>query len=240
MQLIAPSNWMAQQAARSLLARDWPIAVIPIPLDVRWWGAVARASARKSLGLSSESTIVLFGALGGDSNPGKGADLLYGALELLPVTKTVSGRSTPLEILTFGGKPGKRRIGHHVVRSVGRLDDEGLRLHYAAADVMVVPSRVETFGQTASEALACGTPVVAFRTSGLLDIVQDGVNGRLADPFSSASLARSISSVVASPERHLKLSDAARASSLKWEPARIAKRYGELFDEMLSRPPTEE
>lgn len=230
--LVAPSNWMAEQASRSALVADWPVTVIPNPLDVAWWGGLQRIEARKELRIGLDVPVLLFGALGGDRNAGKGADLLYSALEkVAPHQGLRPGRT--LEILTFGGRPGLRRVGPHTVRSVGHLDDDALRLHYSAADVMVVPSRLESFGQTASESITCGTPVVAFRTSGLPDIVDDGVNGRLAEPFSPASLARAIEWVLESPERHRCLSHSARSTSERWSPRLIAKRYVELFEEIL-------
>ncbi len=236
-QLIAPSNWIAHQASLSALAGDWPVTVIPNPLDINWWGALERQDARQRLGLRQDATVLLFGAAGGDRNPGKGADLLYAALEQVPTHHGVSPEGGPLEVVTFGGKAGTRRVGPHLVRSVGRLDDEGLRAYYSAADVMVVPSRMDNLPQTAVEPISCGTPVVAFRTGGLTDIVDDGANGRLAEPFSPASLASCISWVLESPERHRSLSGAARLSSGRWEPSVIAQRYVELFEEMLSREP---
>ena len=57
---------------------------------------------------------------------------------------------------------------------------------------MVVPSLSEVFCQTASEALACGTPVVSFRCTGLLDVVDHNLNGYLADPFDTDDLAAGI------------------------------------------------
>jgi len=50
----------------------------------------------------------------------------------------------------------------------------------------------EAFGQTASEAMACGTPVVAFGATGLLDIVDHQKNGYLAEPFDVKDLAKGI------------------------------------------------
>ena len=79
------------------------------------------------------------------------------------------------------------------VHFMGNLsDDLSLRLVYSSADVMVVPSRFESFGQTASEALACATPVVAFNTSGLKDIVIHKSTGYLAEPFSVNDLSNGI------------------------------------------------
>ena len=66
--------------------------------------------------------------------------------------------------------------------------------------MLVVPSRVESFGQTASESMACGNPVVAFSTTGLKDIVDHKVNGYLAKPFETEDLANGIKYVMNSSE----------------------------------------
>lgn len=232
--LIAPSRWMADQALGSAIAGDWPVTVIPYPIDVAWWGGTERFDARRRLGLDRETPVLLYGALGGDMDSRKGSDLLYEALGNV-ATHHGLRPSLPLEVLTFGGAPRIRSIGAHRVRSVGQLDDEGLRDFYAAADVMVVPSRIDNLPQTAVEAMVCGTPVVAFRTGGLVDIVDDFDNGRLADSFSPESLAKAIAWVLESPDRHRRLSDAARASASRWEPSRIANRYVDVFEEMLNR-----
>lgn len=233
-QLIAPSTWMAEQVSKSALAANWPVTVIPYPLDVAWWSGLPRAEARMKLRLNPDVPILLYGALGGDRDARKGGDLLYAALGELLTSHGLLPHQ-PLEVLTFGGRPGLRQVGPHVVRSLGHLDDEGLRDYYSAADVMVVPSRMDNLPQTAVEAIVCGTPVVAFRTGGLPDIVDDGINGRLAEPFSPQSLAKAIGWVLESPERHRRLSEAARATASRWDPVRIAKRYVALFEEMLER-----
>lgn len=233
--LVAPSNWMAQMARRSALACDWPSVVIPNPLEVGWWGGIDRRTARTQLDIPQDVTVLVFGALGGDTDTRKGADLLYAALGRLRRDVAMRG-GLGLRVITFGGRRGFRRIGEHEVESVGHLDDEGLRTLYSAADVMVVPSRMDNLPQTAVEAIACGTPVVAFRIGGLEDIVDDYLNGRLADPYSPESLAESINWVLGSEERHRGLATAAGRSAAKWDPAVIASHYGDLISEMLEGP----
>jgi glycogen(starch) synthase len=64
-------------------------------------------------------------------------------------------------------------LGHRV-HFTGFLEERALRLHYAAADVAVAPSLYEPFGLVATEAMACGTPVVVSDTGGLREIVVGG------------------------------------------------------------------
>ena len=103
---------------------------------------------------------------------------------------------------------------------------------------MIVPSRQEAFGQTASEAHACGTPVVAFRTSGLCDIVEDRITGALAEPFDPESLASAIQWVLEDPIRCRALGAAARARAERlWDPQRIAGLYADVYRQaLLTRP----
>ena len=90
---------------------------------------------------------------------------------------------------------------------------------------------------TASEALACGTPVVAFDVTGLKDIVDRQHNGYLAQPYDSEDLARGIAWVLENPERHQKLCIHARQKAEKEFTLEIqANRYLSLFNEVLSTP----
>ena len=80
-------------------------------------------------------------------------------------------------------------------------EDRLLAMFYSAADVMVVPSRQEAFGQTALEAFACGRPVVAFDVGGLPDIVDHQSTGWLARPFDTEDLAAGIAWVLGDAQR---------------------------------------
>jgi glycosyltransferase involved in cell wall biosynthesis len=229
--LIAPSRWMAEKAQQSALMRGWGADVIPNPLDVKWWGAISRSAARERLGISQNRRIVLFGAIGGATNRRKGADILFEALPRLKMKMQMVGGIGP-EIMTFGGPEGVDRINGLEIRSVGSLNDEMLRLHYSAADVMVVPSRQEAFGQTASEAAACGTPVVAFAIGGLTDIVLDGVTGLLVKPFSPDDLADGIFQVLTDRERLERMSAAAKRYSKKWDNTNVRLSYRAVLENL--------
>jgi len=230
-QIVCPSTWLADCARRSALMATWPITVIPHPIDLTTWAPLERSQARALLQLPQDRPLVLFGADGGTADPRKGADLLLEGLQRLRMQ--VAG--TPLEALelvVFGqGRPAQPPELGFPIHYAGRLhDDLSLRLHYCAADVMVVPSRQEAFGQTASEAHACGIPVVAFRTGGLTDIVIDRSTGALAEPFDPASLAAAIRWVLEEPQRLLQLGAAARErAEALWAPDRVAELYAEVY-----------
>lgn len=230
--IVTPSNWMAECARRSALMKTWPIRVIPYPIDLNIWAPLDQQQARAILQLPPDRPLVLFGAMGGTVDSRKGSDLLLVALQKLKaeVEHTTLGE---LELVVFGqSKPTEQPSLGFPIHFSGRLNDNiSLRLLYAAADVMVVPSRQEAFGQTASEAQACGTPVVAFRTGGLVDIVEDRVTGSLAEPFDPSSLAQSLHWVLENSQRRIELGAAARIrAECLWNPPKIAGMYRDLYE----------
>jgi glycosyltransferase involved in cell wall biosynthesis len=99
---------------------------------------------------------------------------------------------------------------------------------------MLVPSIQESFGQTASESLACGTPVVAFNATGLKDIVDHQQNGYLAKAYEVEDFAKGINWVLENADRYHKLSLNAREKAEREFNLELqARRYSSLFHEMV-------
>lgn len=227
--IVAVSNWLAECAKKSLLMKDWPITVIPNCLNTEIWKPVDKKLARELLGLPKDDPIIAFGTYGANSEYHKGFDLLEEAFECLRednnnVMLAIFGQTTPKKSKDFGFK----------MNFMGHFNDEiSLRLFYSAIDMLVVPSRIEAFGQTASESMACGTPVVAFRTSGLIDIVDHKVNGYLAKPYESEDLANGIKYILNS-SNYLELSNNSRKKALKkFDSTIVAQQYEQLYNELL-------
>ena len=234
--IVATTTWLADCARRSALMGSWPISVIPYPLDLNSWAPFDQRQARALLQLPQDRPLVLFGAIRGTNDPRKGADLLLEAL--LRLQPLIQGTSLEnMELVVFGQSPPAEppKLGFPI-HYRGRLqDDLSLRLHYAAADVMVVPSRQEAFGQTASEAQACGTPVVCFRTGGLTDVVEHGYTGLCVNPFDPISLSEGIKLICEKQELCVSMGVAARERATKlWDPKRISSLYRELYARELA------
>lgn len=228
--MISPSNWMADQVRKSTLTRNWPVHVIPNPIDTDVWAPEEEASARQALGLPRDAIVVLFGTGGGTKHHHKGGDLLLRALERLHALHARSGDSRGLVCAIFGEDRADEVVSGVPVTFLGRLDDHQLRQAYSAANVMVVPSRLDNLPSTAVEAQACGTPVVAFRVGGLPDIVEDGMTGKIVEPFDTDALAEAIWWVVGDSTREKSLSEAARERAVSlWHPHIIAARYIEVL-----------
>ena len=105
---------------------------------------------------------------------------------------------------------------------------------YSAADLVVVPSLQENLSNTIMESLSCGTPVVAFATSGNGDLVDHQQNGFLARCFDPASLAEGIDWVLQHPAPQ-QLAERARATvEQRFAVEKVAWRYLELYQRILS------
>jgi glycosyltransferase involved in cell wall biosynthesis len=225
---------MADCARASSLFRQLRIETIPLGLDTDKYKPIDKQVARQLLNLPQDRHLVLFGAADATSDPRKGFDLLRSALQGISNTEwrdrlelVIFGASAPKQPLDLGFKTHYLGFMH---------DDLSLALIYAAADVMVVPSIQEAFGQTASESLSCGTPVVAFNATGLKDIVDGQLNGYLAAPFDIEDLAKGIVWVLEDRERHQKLQFHAREKALREFATEVqARRYLSLYQDVLSQ-----
>ena len=224
--MITPSTWLAAETRLSPLTASWPVSVIPNPVDVDFWQPIDPQKARKELGISPTANVFLFGAYAGANAIHKGPDIFFDALKLLADHHGDHHAVSRIHVLLFGKHGGVPDNLPFPTTHLGPISDDELLTAYGASTVAVVPSRVESFGQIASEANACGRPVIATRVGGLVDIVVDNETGKLIPPDDPDSLAQAMLQVIESPNRSEKLGKAARqrAEDL-WSPARIAKQY---------------
>ncbi len=91
--------------------------------------------------------------------------------------------------IVIGDGPERARLQSQYpnVRFTGYRFQEDLARHLAAADVMVFPSRTDTFGLVNLEAMACGVPVAAYPVTGPIDVIEDGVTGALDENLERAA-----------------------------------------------------
>lgn len=222
--IVTPSHWLAKLAASSSLFAGRRIEVIPNGLDVDAFKPIERNSARDYFGVADGNPVILFGAHW-LPDPRKGGDLLCSALSML-------GRSCTL--LTFGeGQLPLLEGGGIRVRALGNLSDNAsLVLAYSAADLFVCPSREDNLPNTVAEAMACGTPCVAFDANGLPDMVTHQVDGWLAKAFDPEDLARGIRWILSHPQPEV-LRNAARAKAVaEYSLDVMSARYAALYSEL--------
>ena len=229
--IVTPSRWLADCARQSMLMRDWPISVIPNALDTDVWQPVEKKLARQLMNLPIDCHLLAFGAFGAVRAPHKGFDLLLSALEHL------RGQMPDLHLVVFGENEPKQKpdLGFPI-HFVGHLhDDLSLRVLYSAADAMMIPSRIDNLPNAGVEAIACGTPVIAFDTCGLSDIVTHQQTGWLAKAFDTEDLARGIQWILGDENRYDELQKNAREYSVRnFSSPRIVNQYLECYYKIIT------
>jgi glycosyltransferase involved in cell wall biosynthesis len=170
--VVAPCRWMAAEVKCSSLLGRFNVTIIAHGLDTDLFSPRNRFVAREAFQIPEHARVVLFVAHS-SLDRRKGFTLLAEALAGM-------GCIDDLFLLSLGeGKPTLKEEIPHL--HLGYINNERiLSLVYSAANVFVIPSLQEAFGQTALESMACGTPVVGFDVGGIPDFVRHGKTGLLA------------------------------------------------------------
>jgi glycosyltransferase involved in cell wall biosynthesis len=232
MHIVTPSRWLADCVRHSTLMRDWPVTVIPNVLDTDMFKPLDRQYCRHVLNLPGDKKIVLFGAFGGGASVIKGYDLLVEAM------KSLGGSGLDILCVVFGqSEPRTPPDIPFPIRWMGHIgDDPTLALLYGAADVMVIPSRLDNLPQSGTEAHACGCPVVAFNCAGLPEVVDHRVTGYLAEAFQTDDLARGIAWVIGDKVVNATLGQAARKKALAlWSAGSVVPAYLDVYEAARTR-----
>ncbi|MFF9194895.1 D-inositol-3-phosphate glycosyltransferase [Streptomyces sp. NPDC014779] len=236
------------EALRTLYGAD-PVRteVVRPGVDLRTFAHPAvpgggRAEARARLGLPADAFVPLYA---GRIQPLKGPDVLVRAVaELLrmapelrrrTVVPVVGGHSGATEQGTVWRLAAELRVDE-VLKPCPPVPQERLADYYRAADVLVVPSRSESFGLVALEAQACGTPVLAAAVGGLPTAVWDGVTGLLVPGHDPVEYARRLLWLARNPRARVTMGEAAarHARGMSWRVA--ATRTIDVYEDAVARP----
>lgn len=140
---------------------------------------IDRDTLCRRFGLAGNERILLFV---GNPSRRKGADLLPKIMNRLDDSYILL-MTAGLRDTTFGG---------HRIRCAGKVSQEELVLLYNLCDMLLFPSRLEGFGLTVAEAMACGKPVIATNGSSLPELVVDGKGGYLCEMGNVSDFVRRI------------------------------------------------
>lgn len=233
MTLVTPSKWLAKCTQASPLFEQYRIEVIPNGIDTQQYQPLDTQIARDKLNLPQDKYLVLFGAGSTSGDPRKGFRYLLSALKMLNADRW----SNQLELVIFGeseaAEPLPIRFKTHYL---GRLNDDiSLAAAYSAADVFISPSVQDNLPNTVVEALACGTPCIAFDIGGMPDLIQHQHNGYIAKPFDIDDLANGIAWLLEDDERRIELSKKSHAYALRnFELKAQSNRYLQLYEYLLA------
>ncbi|RUT05569.1 glycosyl transferase [Dulcicalothrix desertica PCC 7102] len=232
--IATPSSWLAKCASASSLFQGLRIEQIPYGLNTKNYRPINKKLAREILCLPQNKQLVLFGSLNATSDKRKGFHLLQTTLQEL----SQAGWHNKLELVIFGAtQPENPPNFGFRANYLGTLtDDLSLTLLYSAADVFVLPSLEDNLPNTVLEAIACGTPCVAFNIGGMPDMIEHYKNGYLAQPFKITDLASGVAWVLENEERYQKLQERARQKTEQEFSLELqAHRYSSLYNDVLSK-----
>lgn len=210
------------------------IALIPCGVNLNLFRPTVPGRAYKVTGRATGKIILYVGRV----EPVKGLELLLRAVACLP------GQGGDFRLLIIGGDEHSafavqryqnlaRELGiHEQVTFLGAIEHHKLPLYYSAADVTVIPSFYESFGMTALESLACGTPVAATDVGALSEIIRQGLTGAVIEGRAPERLAEAIFSMITLPLKPVYL---CRESTQSYGWPQIARRFEQEFRTFMNR-----
>jgi glycosyltransferase involved in cell wall biosynthesis len=243
-----PSSWLAEakhpRLRRWLMARLYPsAALVAVPTE-----AIA-AELKQLLARPALATAVLPNpvvdevATGHVKPPGarlrivaagrlveaKGFDLLIEA------AAGIAGRSPPFDLAVYGEGPLRGALSRQAGESVTLPGHAEAHAMFQEADLCVVPSRREGFGNVVVEAMAAGVPVLATACPGPAALIEHGRNGFLVEPGSSSALAEAMAALLADPQRRCAVVDAGRRTARRFEVGEATRRFEEAVERLLGK-----
>ena len=238
--ILAPTPAEAAQLADLYGARPDRIRVVPPGVDLARFRPRPAAEAKDRLGVSGRPVVLFVGRLQRLKGPDVAIRAFAEAVRARPdlladaVLVLVGGPSGP----EAGSQLGRlRRLAARAgivdrVRFLPPVPHDELGAIYSAADVVLMPSRSESFGLVALEAQASGVPVIASAVGGLRYVVADGESGFLIPPGDHGALADRLLRLMGHPALRARLAAGAvrHASRFSWERTAdlVHAVYGEL------------
>lgn len=165
----------------------------------------------------------------------KGLDLLLPAIALTreDITLDIVGNGAEKEELEAQAK----KLGiENRIRFRGFLEGEELRRCYAESDAFVLPTREDCFGLVILEAMCAGLPVIASKyADGAYDLIEEGRNGCIADPYDARAFAQAIETVLESPEKTRELGSYGYSRIEDFRFQEVAKGYLAAIDYAINK-----
>ena len=224
--IVADSKWLAQEARKSTLLSEAPIQTIHYGLDHHTFQPRETEGVRRALNIPQSHRILLFVAQS-TRNHRKGFDLLTKALSSVSLDDVT--------LLSVGGERPDIETSHPHFHLGSINSNLLLSVLYSLADLFIIPSRQEAFGQTALESMACGTPVVGFDTGGIPDMVCPNETGWLAEVGNIQSLQEAIEQALQDSDARERMGKRCREIVLEeYTLKRQARDYLQLYKDISS------
>lgn len=225
------SKWLREKAEESSLLKGFKIYNIPNPIDQKVFYPMDKQTVRQKLSLPVNKKLILFAAAN-ISDKRKGLSYLLDALDLF----IQSNPNTDFEVVTFGKSNDAIfentafRVHHLGVLSETRKIAEA----YGLSDLFVLPSLEDNLPNTIMESLACGTPVLAFDTGGIPEMVEHKQNGYLAKYKSAESLKNGLEFILNHPKPEELSENALEKVKNEYSEQIVAEKYKEVYASLLN------
>jgi glycosyltransferase involved in cell wall biosynthesis len=225
------SKWLGGVAKQSSLISKFRIESVPNPIDVDVFSPQDKLTLRERWRINPFAKIILFGAANINDRR-KGISYLVEALNHLSNDCLDPGL---IEIVIFGKNKhfDVSQLPFKTFELNMISDQDELAEIYNLADVFVTPSIEDNLPNTVMEALSCGTPVVAFNTGGIPEMVDHLQNGYLAEFKSAADLGKGLYEILYSDKANELALNARNKVLHDFSNATVAKRYLEIYKSML-------
>lgn len=229
--VVTPSKWLAASAATSPLLKKTRIVTIPNSVGLDTFFPRRKPACRESLGLDAKDRPVLLFVSAHLDNPLKGYQYFEAALwKLAP-----KWQHKLVVVIVGQGEVSSALKEIFPIVEMGFVNDpSSMSEIYAASDIYVMPSSYDNLPSVVLESFACCTPVVAFRTGGVPEMVRDGNTGLVADYLDVNDLARCIECLLLDEKKRNAMGQTARRLvEEEFSPAVQAQRCLALYQELL-------
>lgn len=227
LKFVACSNWLADISRQSGLMQNNEIYSIPNTIDTSIYRPKDKDEAKNHFGIKDKK-VILCGAFN-FSDGRKGYKYLIEALFWIHENKPQYDNQISILIFGKGNITPFKRLPYEIHEAGYISDGAGLATLYSAGDVFVSPSLEDNLPNTIMESLACGTPCAAFAVGGIPQMIDEGVNGRLAPVKDSVALAEAVAKILFEDDA-IKLSQGARHKvEAEFSEPVVAMRYNEIY-----------
>lgn len=221
---ITPSKWLKDQSSASHW-KGLEVNSIANPIPGHFFDQLDRKACKSALGMGIDKPIALCIA-GNLSEERKGGAILRKILK--------SGINEKIQFLLLG-KDDEDSFKNFGVKCLGFVNDEiTLKIAYHAADLLIHPAPIDNLPNTVAESMSCGTPVLAFKTGGLPEMVKTNKSGWLVNQIDARSMIEELDAIL-SARSYESLYDSTKslAKSL-FDSTKAGRNYSKHFSNILN------
>ena len=184
--VVSPSKWLKALSEKSSLFKQYQHFHIPYGINTAIFKHYNQIKSRLKMGFPADKFIVLFAGTS-LTEYRKGFDVILNLRELFKDDQ---------EIMFIA--IGKNDVEYEGILNLGYISDKNdMAIAYSAANVFIIPSREDNLPNTMLESLCCGTPVIGYKTGGIVDSIEHGNNGFLVDKENVTDIAAYIKQMMA-------------------------------------------